>query len=73
MDSFSKMIEDVEAIIEKMINNPEELPWYMSVEQLKMTVDELHKMNQIRDMKRFIHYLLSKFVQKEQIRNFAHR
>ena len=24
MDSFSKMIEDVEAIIEKMINNPEE-------------------------------------------------
>ena len=49
MDSFSKMIEDVEAIIEKMINNPKELPWYMSVEQLKMTVDELHKMNQIRD------------------------
>ena len=56
MDSLSKMIEDVEAIIEKMINNPEELPWYMSVEQLKMTVDELHKMNQIRDMKRFIPY-----------------
>lgn len=28
----------------------------MSVEQLKMTVDELHKMNQIRDMKRFIPY-----------------
>ena len=56
MDSLSKMIEDVEAIIEKMINNLEELPWYMSVEQLKMTVDELHKMNQIRDMKRFIPY-----------------
>lgn len=56
MDSLSKMIEDVEAIIEKMIKNPEELPWYMSVEQLKMTVDELHKMNQIRDMKRFIPY-----------------
>ena len=56
MDSFSKMIEDVEAIIEKMINNPKELPWYMSVEQLKMTVDELHKMNQIRDMKRFMPY-----------------
>lgn len=56
VDSFSKMIEDVEAIIEKMINNPEELPWYMSVEQLKRTVDELHKMNQIRDMKRFMPY-----------------
>lgn len=43
MDSFRKMIEDVEAIIEKMINNPEELPWYMSVEQLKMTVGPLSR------------------------------
>lgn len=40
MDGFDKTIDDVKAGIEEMINNPEELPWYMSVEQLKMTVNE---------------------------------
>lgn len=38
MDSFSKMIEDIKENINHMVNNPEELPWYMNVEQLKMTV-----------------------------------
>ena len=56
MDSFSTMIEDVKVIIEKKINTPKELPWYMSVEQLKMTVKELDKMDQIRDVKRFMPY-----------------
>ncbi len=56
MDSFSKMIEDIKDNINHMVNNPEELPWYMNVEQLKMTVGELDKMNQIRDMKLFMPY-----------------
>ena len=56
MEDFSKKIEDVEAIIEKIISNPEELPWYMSVEQLKMIVNELNKMNQIRDKRQFMPY-----------------
>ncbi len=56
MDRFSKMVEDVGAIIEKMINTPEELPWYMSVEQLEMTLKELDKMNRIRDMRHFMPY-----------------
>ncbi|MEE1255314.1 MAG: hypothetical protein UHN47_02190 [Lachnospiraceae bacterium] len=56
MDSFSKMIEDVKAIIEEFVNTPEELPWYMSVEQLEMTIIELNKMNQVRDMREFMPY-----------------
>ena len=56
MDSFSKMIGDVEAIIEEIINTPEALPWYMSVEQLEMTLNELGKMNQIRNMRQFMPY-----------------
>ncbi len=56
MDSFSKMVEDVGAIIKKMKSTPEELPWYMSVEQLEMTLKELDKMNRIRDMRQFMPY-----------------
>ena len=56
MDSFSEIIENVETIIQKMINTPDELPWYMSVEQLEMTFKELDKMNQIRDVKQFMPY-----------------
>ena len=56
MDSFSKMIKEVETVIVKMLNTPEELPWYMSVKQLEMTLKELDKMNQIRDMEQFMPY-----------------
>lgn len=56
MDRFSKMIEDIKNIIEIMISTPSALPCYMTVEQLKMTIDELDKMNEIRDMKLFMPY-----------------
>ena len=41
MDNFSKMVEGVKITIEKMKKTPAELPWYMSVEQLEMTLKEL--------------------------------
>ena len=51
MDNFSKMVEGVKITIEKMNKTPAELPWYMSVEQLEMTLKELDNMNRIRDMR----------------------
>ena len=45
MDRFSKMIEDIKNDIRIMINNPSVLPWYMTVEQLNMIINELDKMN----------------------------
>ena len=56
MDNFSKMVEGVKITIEKMKKTPAELPWYMSVEQLEMTLKELDNMNQIRDMRQFMPY-----------------
>ena len=56
MDSFSKMVEEIKTVIENKINTSEELPWYLSVEQLKMTLKELDKMNQVRDMNQFMPY-----------------
>ena len=44
MDSFSKMVEEIKTVIENKINTSEELPWYLSVEQLKMTLKELDNM-----------------------------
>ena len=43
MDNFSKMVEGVKITIEKMKKTPAELPWYMSVEQLEMTLKENKK------------------------------
>ena len=54
MDNFSKMVEGVKITIEKMKKTPAELPWYMSVEQLEMTLKELDNMNRIRDMRQFL-------------------
>ena len=56
MDNFSKMVEGVKLTIEKMKKTPAELPWYMSVEQLEMTLKELDNMNRIRDMRQFMPY-----------------
>ena len=56
MDTFSKKIENVKNIIAKMIENSEDLPRYMSVEQLNMTVNELDKMNQIRNKDEYMPY-----------------
>ena len=56
MDNFSKMVEGVKITIEKMKKTPAELPWYMSVEQLEMTLKELDNMNRIRDMRQFMPY-----------------
>ena len=56
MDNFSKMVEGVKITIEKMKKTPAELPWYMSVEQLEMTLKELDNMHQIRDMRQFMPY-----------------
>lgn len=56
MDNFSKIVEGVKITIEKMKKTPAELPWYMSVEQLEMTLKELDNMNQIRDMRQFMPY-----------------
>lgn len=56
MDTFSKKIENVKNIITQMIENSEKLPRYMSVEQLNMTVNELDKMNQIRNKNEYMPY-----------------
>lgn len=48
------MVEVVKADIEKLISNPPKLPLYMTVDQLKMTISELDKMNQVRDMNLFM-------------------
>lgn len=56
MDRFSKIIEDIKGKIREIISNPKKMPLYMSIEQLKMTVDELNKMDQIRDTKQFMPY-----------------
>ena len=49
-------VEGVKITIEKMKKTPAELPWYMSVEQLEMTLKELDNMNRIRDMRQFMPY-----------------
>lgn len=56
MDYFGEKIEHVKSDIRKMLEDPEQLPWYMSVRQLNMTIDELNKMNQLRDKNRFVPY-----------------
>ncbi len=56
MDHFGEKIEHVKSDIRKMLEDPEQLPWYMSVRQLNMTIDELNKMNQLRDKNRFVPY-----------------
>ena len=56
MDRFSKMIEDIKNDIGRMINNPSELPPYMTIGQLNMIINELDKMNELRDMKLFMPY-----------------
>lgn len=56
MDHFGEKIERVKSDIRKMLEDSEKLPWYMSVRQLNMTIDELDKMNQLRDKNRFVPY-----------------
>lgn len=56
MDHFGEKIEHVKSDIRKMLEDSEKLPWYMSVRQLNMTIDELDKMNQLRDKNRFVPY-----------------
>lgn len=38
MDHFGEKIEHVKFDIRKMLEDPEQLPWYMSVRQLNMTI-----------------------------------
>ena len=59
MDNFSKMVEGVKITIEKMKKTPAELPWYMSVEQLEMTLKELDNMNRIRVSNRRLSQVIS--------------
>lgn len=53
MDRFHIMIKDTQNDMKELIKNPDKLPWYMSISQLEMTIDELDKMDQIRDSKSF--------------------
>lgn len=38
------------------MDNPKNIPWYMSSSQLEMTIKELEKMNEVRDKNMFFPY-----------------
>ena len=56
MSGFSMMIEEAKKDIIILMDNPKNLPWYMSSNQLEMTIKELEKMNEVRDKNMFFPY-----------------
>ena len=49
MSNFSIMIEDAKKEINILMDNPNHLPWYMSISQLRNIIKELETMNKVRD------------------------
>lgn len=56
MSDFSRMIEEAKRDIVILMDNPKNIPWYMSSSQLEMTIKELEKMNEVRDKNMFFPY-----------------
>ena len=56
MDIFEQEILSIKDEIHKFLNDIDSIPQYMSQKQLIMTIDELEKMNQVRNPSKFMPY-----------------
>lgn len=56
MDQFHEIINEVKSLVENEILNKDTLPEYMSEKQLYFILDELKKMDRIRNSKLFFPY-----------------
>lgn len=56
MENFDAMLEEVKALVQDKINDPEKRPDYMSETQLCAILNELDKMGRIRNSHLFFPY-----------------